>query len=112
MLPLNAGFLAAGPVSGWLSDEFGARPFATRGMLLAARTFAALLSLPVNFGYAPFGLLIFLNGIAFGHCGTEHDFDHEQRARPLQRGRLRDARHFPKHWDADLDREAKQAAED
>jgi len=66
MLPLTAGFLAAGPVSGWLSDKFGARPFATGGMLLAACTFAGLLSLPVDFGYAPFALLIFLNGVAFG----------------------------------------------
>jgi hypothetical protein len=31
MLPLIAGFLLAGPVSGWLSDRFGARPFATAG---------------------------------------------------------------------------------
>ena len=36
MLPLTVGFLIAGPVSGWLSDRFGARPFATGGMLLAA----------------------------------------------------------------------------
>ena len=34
MLPLTAGFLAAGPVSGWLSDRYGARPFATGGMVL------------------------------------------------------------------------------
>ena len=36
MLPLTVGFLIAGPVSGWLSDRFGARPFATGGMLVAA----------------------------------------------------------------------------
>jgi len=66
MLPLNAGFLAAGPVSGWLSDRFGARPFSTGGMLLAAATFAGLMSLPVDFGYVAFALLLFLNGVAFG----------------------------------------------
>ena len=66
MLPLNAGFLAAGPVSGWMSDKWGARPFATGGMLLAACTFAGLMSLPVDFGYVLFALLIFLNGVAFG----------------------------------------------
>ena len=33
MLPLIAGFLVAGPASGCLSDRFGARPFATGGML-------------------------------------------------------------------------------
>jgi len=36
MLPLTVGFLIAGPASGWLSDRFGARLFATGGMVLAA----------------------------------------------------------------------------
>ena len=31
MLPLTLGFLIAGPVSGILSDRYGARPFATGG---------------------------------------------------------------------------------
>ncbi|HEX9314461.1 MAG TPA: MFS transporter, partial [Actinomycetota bacterium] len=66
MLPTTAGFLVAGPVSGWLSDRYGARPFATGGMLVAAVTFALLMGLPANFSYAPFGLLLFLNGIGFG----------------------------------------------
>jgi len=39
MLPLSAGFLVAGPVSGYLSDRFGARGFATAGMLLSGSTF-------------------------------------------------------------------------
>ena len=37
MLPLTVGFLIAGPISGMLSDRYGARPFATGGMLLTAR---------------------------------------------------------------------------
>ena len=36
LLPLTVGFLVAGPLSGWLSDRFGARPFATGGLLLVA----------------------------------------------------------------------------
>ena len=39
MLPLTFGFLLAGPVSGSLSDRYGARPFATGGMLAAAVSF-------------------------------------------------------------------------
>ncbi|MEA2486335.1 MAG: hypothetical protein QOD46_1446, partial [Actinomycetota bacterium] len=66
MLPITAGFLIAGPASGWLSDHFGARPFATGGMALAAVTFALLLLLPANFVYLPFALILFLNGIGFG----------------------------------------------
>ncbi len=34
MLPLTIGMLIAGPTSGYLSDRFGARPFATGGMLV------------------------------------------------------------------------------
>ncbi len=66
MLPLTAGFLVAGPASGWLSDHFGARPFATGGMLVAAAIFFLLERLPVNFDYRWFALLLLLNGLAMG----------------------------------------------
>jgi MFS family permease len=66
MLPLTGGFLLAGPVSGWLSDRFGARPFATGGMLVAALSFLLLMFLPANFAYGVFALLILLNGIGMG----------------------------------------------
>jgi MFS family permease len=66
MLPITGGFLLAGPISGWLSDRYGARPFATGGMLLTATSFALLLALPANFSYPVFGLLIFLNGVGSG----------------------------------------------
>src|SRR5207253_515699 len=42
MIPLTIGFLLAGPTSGWLSDRFGARSFATGGMVLGAATFLLL----------------------------------------------------------------------
>ncbi len=66
MLPLTIGFVIAGPISGILSDRYGARPFATGGMLLAALSFLLLLLLPADFTYATFAGVIFLNGIAFG----------------------------------------------
>jgi MFS family permease len=66
MLPLTGGFLLAGPISGVLSDRYGARPFATGGMLLAAATFLFLMLLPADFRYAVFALLLFLNGVGFG----------------------------------------------
>ncbi len=66
MLPLTAGFLAAGPVAGRLSDRYGARPFATGGLLVAACCFAGLMTLPVDFSYWVFALLIFGNGIGSG----------------------------------------------
>jgi MFS family permease len=51
MLPLTAGFLIAGPTSGILSDRFGARPFATGGMIGTAICFILLEQMPVNFSY-------------------------------------------------------------
>jgi MFS family permease len=66
MLPLTAGFLVAAPVSGYLSDRFGARPFATGGMLLTGAGFGLLLLLPVDFAYLSFALILLLIGIGMG----------------------------------------------
>ena len=66
MIPLTLGFLVAGPVSGWLSDHHGARPFATGGMLLTAASFGALMVLPIDFPYLVFAALLLANGIGSG----------------------------------------------
>ena len=66
MLPLTAGFLIAGPISGYLSDRFGARPFATAGLLVAACAFTGLMLLPINFPYPAFAAIIFCNGLGSG----------------------------------------------
>ena len=66
MLPLTAGFLIAGPISGTLSDRYGARPFATAGLLVAGACFTGLMMLPIDFPYWLFALLIFGNGIGSG----------------------------------------------
>jgi MFS family permease len=66
MLPLTAGFLVAGPLAGWLSDRYGARLFATGGMLAGAVSFALLMVLPVDFSYPAFMVLLVINGIGSG----------------------------------------------
>ncbi len=66
MLPLTVGFLVAGPASGWLSDRFGARFFATGGLLVVAASFVGLLVLPVDFPYWLFALILLVNGIGSG----------------------------------------------
>ncbi|WP_020659860.1 MFS transporter [Amycolatopsis benzoatilytica] len=66
LLPLTAGFLIAGPVSGFLSDRFGARLFSTGGLLLVAVSFLGLLVLPVDFSYPAFAALLVLSGIGQG----------------------------------------------
>ena len=66
LLPLTAGMLVAGPVSGLLSDRFGARGLATGGMVIFGGSFVGLIFLPVNFSYWAFASLIALNGIGGG----------------------------------------------
>ena len=66
LIPSSLGILAAGPLSGMLSDRFGARIFATIAMVLTALSFGLMLALPVNFVYHMFALVILLYGISTG----------------------------------------------
>jgi MFS family permease len=66
MLPLTAGFLVAGPVSGYLSDRFGARLFSTGGLVLVTGSFLGLVALPVDFSYPVFAALVFVSGVGQG----------------------------------------------
>jgi len=86
MLPLTAGFLLAGPLSGFLSDRYGARPFATGGMILAAISFILLEQLPVNFSYLPFALLLLLNGLGMGLFASPNRAGVMNSLPPRQRG--------------------------
>jgi MFS family permease len=49
-----------------LSDRYGARGFATGGMVLSAISFGLLMLLPANFPFPVFALLIFVNGVSMG----------------------------------------------
>ena len=66
MLPLTIGFLIAGPVSGALSDRFGARAFSTGGLIVTALTFVGLMLIRADFNYVLFAALLALNGIGSG----------------------------------------------
>jgi MFS family permease len=66
MLPLTFGMLFAGPTSGYLSDRFGARGFATGGMIGTAISFGFLALLPTNFVYPLFALILFSIGVFMG----------------------------------------------
>ena len=66
MVPMTVGFLAAGPISGILSDRFGARPFATAGLTISAASFLLLNTLPIDFGYPSFAVLILVWSLGAG----------------------------------------------
>jgi MFS family permease len=66
LVPLTIGFLVSAPLSGFLSDRFGAKAFTTGGALLTALSFFFLLFLPVDFPYGLFALIIALNGLGSG----------------------------------------------
>ena len=66
LVPLTAGFLASAPLSGVLSDRYGAKAFTVGGALLAALSFVLLIFLPVDFPYWVFALIIALNGFGSG----------------------------------------------
>ena len=66
MIPSSLGILLLGPLSGRLSDRYGARYFATIAMILTAVGFLLLLMLPVNFKYPLFAAVIFLDGLSMG----------------------------------------------
>jgi MFS family permease len=66
LLPLTVGFVVAGPVSGYLSDRYGAKLFATGGLVIMAASFVGLLFIPINFDYPVFAVLLFVNGVGSG----------------------------------------------
>ncbi|MCL4313859.1 MAG: MFS transporter [Actinobacteria bacterium] len=66
MIPWTLGFVAMGPLSGTLSDRYGARPFATGGMVLTAIAYLLMLQFPANFNYPLFAVVLALSGLAMG----------------------------------------------
>ena len=66
ILPLTAGFLIAGPISGYLSDRHGSRVLATSGMVASAVAFVLLALLPIDFSYPSFAAVLLLMGLAMG----------------------------------------------
>src|SRR5579863_7753110 len=66
LVPLTIGFLVAAPLSGVLSDKFGAKAFTVGGALLTGASLLLVTFVPVNFPYWEFALVIALNGFGSG----------------------------------------------
>jgi MFS family permease len=66
ILPMTAGFLVSGPISGILSDRFGSRGIASAGTAVFGSAFIGLMLLPVDFPYWAFAALTAMSGIGSG----------------------------------------------
>jgi MFS family permease len=66
MIPLTVGFLITGPLAGILSDRYGARLFATGGLIISGASFLLLELLPINFNYVWFAVLVFVFAVGMG----------------------------------------------
>jgi len=86
MIPLMVGFLLMGPISGWLSDRYGARLFSTGGMLIQAVCFYLLTILPLNFDYMWFWPILFMLGIGQGMFSSPNTSSIMGSVPPDQRG--------------------------
>ena len=86
MVPLTVGFLVSGPISGFLSDRFGPRPFASAGMVLSAASFLVLEVLPVDFSYVWFALLLLALGASMGLFASPNRAQVMNSLPPDQRG--------------------------
>ncbi len=86
MIPLLLGFLVMGPISGKLSDKYGARILSTTGMTINVIGFIWLATLPVNFNFVEFAAVIFTLGIGQGMFAAPNTTSVMNAVPPEQRG--------------------------
>jgi MFS family permease len=86
MLPLTVGFVIMGPLSGWLSDKYGSRLFATSGLLLITISFLILAMLPFDFDYPIFAFALLIMGLGNGMFGAPNIAAIMNSAPPEERG--------------------------
>jgi len=86
MLPLTAGIIIMGPISGILSDTYGPRWIATIGMIIVTLAFLVLAALPYNFTFIEFALALFLMGIGGGMFGSPNSASIMNSVPPEDRG--------------------------
>jgi MFS family permease len=86
ILPLLFGFLIFGPISGYLSDKYGARLFSTVGMIINGLGFIALSMIPAQFTYIYFAIIIFVIGMGQGLFAAPNTTAIMNSVPPEQRG--------------------------
>ena len=66
IIPFSIAFVSLGPLSGYLSDKYGARMFSTGGLVISAVASLWFALLPVNVSYNIFVIPMILIGIGSG----------------------------------------------
>jgi EmrB/QacA subfamily drug resistance transporter len=66
LIPFSVAFVSVGPLSGFLSDRFGARGFSTGGLIVSAAALLWFATLPANVPYHILALPMILAGIGGG----------------------------------------------
>ena len=86
MIPLTLGFLISGPISGILADRYGARGIATVGLTGSALCYLLLETLPMNFDYPEFAVILFVFSLFAGMFFTPNQTAVMNSLPPNQRG--------------------------
>ncbi len=93
MTPFMLGFVVSGPLSGRLSDRYGARPFATAGMLLSGAMYGLMIAVPGQLRLLALRRRdVHLRGRGRALRRAEHVVDHELGPGPAPGRRLGHAR--------------------
>lgn len=66
LIPFSIAFVSLGPLSGYLSDRYGARGFSTGGLIISALALAWFATLPANVPYSILVLPMILGGVGGG----------------------------------------------
>ena len=85
-IPMMAGFVLMGPISGTLSDRMGARFLGSLGMTISAVAFILLSTLSYDFSYIPFALMLFMMGFGMGMFAAPNITAIMNSVSPQQRG--------------------------
>ena len=86
MLPLTAGIVIMGPLSGILSDTYGPRWIATGGMVVVTFSFLMFAVLPYNFNLLEFAFAEFMMGVGSGMFSTPNTTSVMNSVPPEERG--------------------------
>jgi EmrB/QacA subfamily drug resistance transporter len=66
IIPFSLAFVSVGPLSGYLSDKYGARWFSTGGVIVSGLAFVWFATLPANVPYSIFVMPMVLAGLGAG----------------------------------------------